>query len=256
MKKLLAVSLSNPLLIFTLLFAVLACRGRPAWAQAPAFRASTTAGNGAGTSVVVTKPTGTVQDDILINLLYLENTADTITAPSGWTELTACGGNQTGPTPDFRVKVYWLRAGASEPTSYTWSWTNSVWRTATMAAFSGAITTGDPTDGCSFNASATSSTSMTATGITTTVADTLVIFLGTEFDGSPTATPPSGMTERVDFANVYLADVAQASAGATGNKTATLSAAAWNTGSLTALKPPGGGGPAPQPRRLTLLGVG
>ena len=211
---------------------------------APVFRTFASAGNGIGTSVTVVKPSGTVENDILLACLYLEN-QEAVTPPSGFAELTGAGGTQVGYTPDYDVHIFWKRAGASEPANYTFSWTTSNWRTIWMARCDGTIASGDPTDPESFLASATSSLSMTAPGVTTTVDDTLILFCGTNGD-SRTVTPPSGMTERIEFSNVYLATVAQTSAGATGDKTATLSDTSWNTGSLVVLKPPAGETPVNQ----------
>ncbi len=208
---------------------------------APAFRASNNAFADA-TSITVTKPAGTAADDILVVGLFVEQTS-VITPASGFAEISDATGTQGGSSPPYKAHMFWKRAGGSEPADYTFTKAGparemSIW----MAAYSGAITSGDPVDVASFFASLTSTVSMKANSITTTVDDTMVIFFGTNFEFQR-ATPPGGMTEREDVDAVYLADVAQASAGATGDKTATLASAQWNTGSLIALKPPAAGGP-------------
>lgn len=204
--------------------------------MAIAYRASATAGGSSAANLTITKPTGTAADDILIMNLYTEGgPPPTMTPPTGWTELTGAGTTNTVSTPDMRQQVYWLRAGGSEPADYTWTFAES-WRAGQISAYSGGITTGDPTDPESVNAAAAADTAPIATAITTTVADTMVLYLHDCFD-TRTVTPPTGMTERVEFTLVYLAEVAQAVAGTTGTKTSTLSADSVWIAALTALLP-------------------
>lgn len=201
-------------------------------AVAPAFRdVATTAGSTSDT-VVISVPSATVDDDIMIAGIYTESDGQAITAPGGWTLLVTMD-NGTGA---FRTRWYWRRA-SSEPADYTWTATGSSWLGGGITAYSGAITTGSPIDANGSGDTGGADTSAVATSITTTVADTLIVY-GMHNVGGVTATPPSGMTERVDVASYYGADVAQASAGATGNKTATLASSQTWACFLLALKPP------------------
>lgn len=82
-----------------------------------AFRASATATNTNGTNginVTVTKPTGTVNGDLMIAVTH-GYTSDTFTAPSGWNFLTFVD-DSTG----LRSRAYW-KIAASEGASYLWT---------------------------------------------------------------------------------------------------------------------------------------
>jgi hypothetical protein len=56
--------------------------------------------------------------------LYYQSAIKTITAPSGWIEIAS--GEQSS-TPRFTLHVYYKVLGGSEPSTYTFSWTGSVW---------------------------------------------------------------------------------------------------------------------------------
>jgi Phage tail protein len=74
----------------------------------------------ASTSVNVTKPTGTVNNHVMVALITKDN-QNAITPPSGWNligTINATGGN-------LQYAAYWKLA-ASEGASYTWSWSGSV----------------------------------------------------------------------------------------------------------------------------------
>lgn len=76
----------------------------------PEFIASASAIGSSLTEVTVSKPTGTVQGDLMIAFMSKANTV-TWTQPSGWTEVADQGSN---PSIGISYKV----AGASEPSSY------------------------------------------------------------------------------------------------------------------------------------------
>lgn len=182
--------------------------------------------------------------------------ASSISAPAGWTqEQTAGYGNGALNAWQF-TKV----AGASEPANYTFTSAEIADIVASISAYSGCDTTtpvnvkGQQTN--------TSSTSVTAPSITTTVANTMLVgHFSTEFDTS--FTPPSGMTERsdqvsggglADFTS-EAADEAFAAAAATGTRVATAVDAEQNIGQLLALAPATTGA-ADRIPLLTLQGAG
>ena len=196
----------------------------------PAFRSASSGGEATGTGITLTAPSGIVNNDILLAFIYKENTADAITYPSGFTEKTTV----TQPATLFKCYLAWKRA-SSESGDYTFSWASDVWRAGLIMAISGAITSGDPFDVApSTNAPALPSDSVVASGITTQTVDTLLVAFAGIFS-SFTWTPPSGMTERVDFNNVSAATVAQAAIGASGDKTFTASGSDVYTTMLAAI---------------------
>ena len=219
------------LLLLALLFLTV-----PVWAQAPAFRAEANGGNGAGTSVTITKPTGTAADDILIFCINKENN-NAITWPSDFTE------KQSIDLTTSFLAFAWKRAGGSEPANYSASWTGSAWRNALIAAYSGVITTGDPFDPATVStfSDAASGTGITMSGITTTVADVLLIGMNGNLNDKTRTW--AELTERADIRTVAIGDLAQTSSGASGDKSATLESADTNRmGMLGGLKPPAVGG--------------
>jgi hypothetical protein len=181
-----------------------------------------------------------VANDVLLAQITVRGgTGTTITAPAGWTQVRR---DDSGTT--LAQAVYVLVAGASEPASYTWTFSSSQKASGGIAAYSG-VNTATPVNAHGGQANA-SSASVTAPSITTTVANAqLVGFFGTA--RGTTFTPPTGMTEQWDTASTgggaatrttsEGADEALGAAGATGTRVATAAAAEVNIGQLVALAP-------------------
>jgi hypothetical protein len=195
----------------------------------PVFRASSSTVYGSSVNTTIAKPTGTVDGDILLAVLFQGNVAGSPaipTPPAGWAQ----AGSYTVPTDgtfDGRCSVWWKRA-SFEPDNYTW--THPAYTTQmAMAAYSGCIDNGDPIDVSSTNsANFGGPLTATATGVTTTQVNTKLVYTGHNWTGSGTITPPTGMTERFDGL-VYLADEDRPTAGATGDRTQALaSPGAWS----------------------------
>lgn len=219
--------------------------------MAVAFRAATNLVATNATSAVQNKPTGTVDNDILVALLYVEG-GKTVTAPSGWTQFATF--HQA--TDNYDMTLWWKRA-ASEGTSWTWSWSApSVWRDAWVVALSGAVTSGSPLDGTSTSNSGTG-TAAACNSITLAETDSLILTCGSWFN-SNTATAPTGtptFTERVDTGNnVYCATASATASGAVGSKTITIAGSTdWSTfmvGVRSQVTAGGAALPAPGIRKL------
>jgi hypothetical protein len=192
--------------------------------MAVAFRSMTTAGGGAATSVTNTPPAGLSDNDILVFVIYKENT-NVVTFPAGFTEWFSRNASDTS----FQMSVAWKRA-ASEAGNYVASWTGSVWADGVLTAYSGAITSGDPADATAVSqANGDESGQCSCPSITTATANAMRIAIGEVFIGLSGATPPSGMTERVDFDDTTVADQIQASAGASGAKVFSTGAVSGQT---------------------------
>lgn len=191
-----------------------------------------------GTTLTVSKPTGTVEGDVMIALLAYYSALTINSAPAGWTLLTT----QTGGT-DAGIKVYYKVAGASEPASYAWTISAGDDFVGIISTFYNVNTT-TPIDAYG-GQGGTTTTTLTAPSITTTVANTHLVYLAGFNDANVTgasATAPSGMTETDDYAGTlyswgYVAGAAQAAAGATGTKAATLATGHQYAAVLLALKP-------------------
>lgn len=67
-----------------------------------------------GDSLVATKPSGVVSDDIIVIIVSC-GTGRTLSAPSGFTAATAV----TNASGQGKSQLFWKRAGSSEPSTYT-----------------------------------------------------------------------------------------------------------------------------------------
>jgi hypothetical protein len=222
-------------------------------AAAIAQRGAATTGTTTGTSLTINKPTGVVAGDVMIvNIAQIGNNT---TAPSlsGWTLIA--GADLLGVTLRYGAVLYKV-AGASEPTSYTFTLGAGVTdAVGAIVAFSGVDTTGGsgvggvgsgPFDATTGAIDVSDSATVTATTITTADANAAVIMFGMAANSAPTwsgwtTTSPGALTEIADFQStsdsVGAAWATKAAAGATGAGTATLSVTTRNGGILIALKP-------------------
>ncbi len=225
--------------------------------MAIAFRSSSIASANEVASLTITKPAGTVADDLLlVKLSFVPDGAPpVITYPAGWTEIRKDGVTNGEIVQAVARKV----AGASEPANYVFTWTTTSDVTGAMHAYSGEDTT-TPIDvhGGQKNAS---SVSVTAPSVTTTVADTMLVgFFGLQGNTARTFTPPTGMTERTDGGTTgalggiwaETADQPFVGPGATGTRVATCTVAGINIGQLVAIKPAAGAAPT----QITVLDSG
>ncbi|MFA5365655.1 MAG: hypothetical protein WC325_10795, partial [Candidatus Bathyarchaeia archaeon] len=126
-----------------------------------------------GTLAQINKPAGTIQNDFMMALLVstISNDAGTsmVVAPTGWTLLT----DYTQETYSGQhVYIYWKIAGASEPSSYTWTWASSCGWVAQITTFRG-VDTASP-----INVAGTvqqeSSSSPTSPSITTSASNCMI----------------------------------------------------------------------------------
>lgn len=227
---------------------------------APTLMTSSVSSYGGTDDVVFSAPSGLVDNDIIICSIFSFSTGSlaTMTPPTGFTELSVSPINVTDASSNLgRHQVWWKRA-ASESGSYTFTSTPSTnSRQSSIITVRDCITTGSPVDANSAN-SANFGQTTTATGITTTVAYDLLLWLSHDWTGGGSLSPPTGFTERYDSL-LYAADKAQTASGATGNFT--QSNANPPTGNpwsafLVALKPipPATGGVTASPSGVAATG--
>lgn len=169
------------------------------------------------TSLTIARPSGTTAGDLLI-LVLSKDGSGAVTTPTGWTLSNegACAGDAC------RLGVFWKVAAASEPATYSVSWTGSEQAAGAILRYTGADTT-TPINAVS--AGTGSSDTPTAPTATTTVANTRVVRIYGADDDDLSATPyPSGHTGRFNIesaggngtCSAGSADQVQAAAGATG----------------------------------------
>ena len=199
-----------------------------------AYRARTTLVSASGTSDSLSIPsTAQYGDTILAGILVAGGTGITITPPTDW-ELVL----RTDSTTVISLAVYRHRYLSASVTPVVFTITSAA-ALATLIVAGGAdqITVIDVSGGQA-NAS---SANCVAPAVVTTKTDAQIFGFFGAATGAVTATPPSGWTERADFAGAALglsvADVRQGTLGSSGTKTAVLSGAAVNIGVLVALAP-------------------
>ena len=179
-------------------------------------------------ALTINVPAGTVANDVMVAAIALKSASITITPPAGWTSLNRV--NQAAGDSNAQEIFYRIAAG-SEPASYTWNFSAAVFGAAGGVVTYRGVDTTTPIDVFGGNVTA-SATTHTATGVTATANNTMVISTHS-FSSAETWSPPAGMTERVDIASLTVAnaggislemnEVLQLAAGATGDKTATAS---------------------------------
>lgn len=207
--------------------------------SAPAFRAASSASTG-GPSATASTPAGLQQNDVMVAMVYISGW-DTIVAPTGWTELHTDINAETGAYS--RASVFWKRATASEPTSYTFDW-NDIYDDGivTISAYSG-VDTVTAVDGSTLVENPYS-TSAPAPSVTTATAPTrLVVGVGALNTTSSELTAPSSVTVRAaqeytGFGLVKMADQALSTTGSTGTRLFTNANPHYSHGATVALRAP------------------
>lgn len=227
--------------------------------MAIAFVAVATAGDASSTNLVITRPAAgnRAVDDVGVLDLYIE----TSTKPGfnnslgTWTDISSKvhGGG-------FEHYRYYERYASTVTSTFaaTWSAGNvAAWRTAIYTLYRGVSTNASPFDGTPTHSSNASQAEADILGITLTENNSLRHAGEADFDGR-TVTFQAGWSTRGDLGNLAVADQVVTSSGATGDSTATLSAASINTCGHHGFLATAGGGAAPQPPNhyRNLMGVG
>ena len=152
------------------------------------FRAATSMNKQtSGSSCTISKPTGTVKDDVMIAAFQF-NKGSAVTPPTGWNLLL----RTDDTTNSMSVISYSKVAGTSEPTSYTWTFAPiSGWCTGGIQAYIG-VSTSTPAD--VYGGQIGTSNSPTTPSLTTTAASDWLIGVWAVWNGNVTINLPIGMT--------------------------------------------------------------
>ncbi len=192
-----------------------------------------------------TKPSGLVAGDVMVAAFSVDASGVSITPPSGWQTMLAPLG--TG-SQSITIAAYAKVADANDAAASTFSFTlTSSKGNVGIRRYSGVDNTTPIDTTSSSNIFVGAASSITVTGITVSAGAMLVGGISVNVNNS-SATPPSGMTEVYDSGtsqHIEFAEVVQASAGASGDKTwggfttsSSQSVGAW----LGALRAAAGGG--------------
>lgn len=201
--------------------------------------------------ILISKPTGTLTDDVMVAFIQTQGNVNAFDAvPAGWTEVTTVRTPTTSNAGVF-MGAWWKRAAAGEGASYTWS-------LGASAVFSGAIVS---FSGCSTSGAVVASGSTTSdlatdltVGIPSITAPTTANWLVTGHGLNPSATSgvpitfTSTMTERFDStitddgttlrASMAVYTKTLTAAGAIGTQSATCTNDGRNIGIGVVLAPP------------------
>jgi hypothetical protein len=194
-----------------------------------AYRSSSSAGDQSfsASSISATLPSGEAQNDLDVILFGTSSIAPTAapthTTPSGYSLAGTNTFTSAGGVLNSRVSVFYRIAPAS-PAAVTLNCSANCAIAYARMAYDNPDTAAPY--GQAVFTDITSTTTPTAPAITTTKANALVLMFLTQ-GTAQTATPPSGMTERVDDSSIGFSafDVIQAAAGSTGSKAATVPSA-------------------------------
>ncbi|MDP9888351.1 PKD domain-containing protein [Pseudarthrobacter enclensis] len=205
---------------------------------------STTYSGTAVTGVSISAPAGTAAGDVLVAAITVDTNPGMASVPAGWTAMVNGLSINSSSTSGARVYVYYHVVGSSDPASYAWTLSAAAKWGGGITGYRGVNNT-TPLDAQVVTAvdASYSATSITAPSTTTATNGAMVIGgVGCDCASPMVSAPPSGWTQQWQAAGgqiAELADKVQATAGATGTATWTLSAqravAAWQA----ALKPAG-----------------
>lgn len=207
----------------------------------------------AGSNFVATKPTGTVDGDLIFILSCSDGNTGSLSAPDGsWTSLFTA----VNPTTDGQQLSGYYKVASSEGASWTFPHNFSSGNDLTWAAISYTgqhATWQDATPVRTTNSSSNSSVvTIALTGITTANNNSMVVWIGIGDPNSQnngTIAVPSGyssaMATYTNFSPLAIGDLVQSTAGATGTLNGSLtfsSGVAGFGGVVIAIRDAGGGG--------------
>ena len=179
-------------------------------------------------TLVIARPAGTVENDVLIASIGVRPSTAAITPPVGWILVRRM--DNSNPTANS-LAVY-HKVAASEPVSYTWELAGASYAAGGIQAFFG-VDNANPIDVENGQATPSGFDHRTPS-VVTTVPNAMIVTSHT-FSSSQTWTAPAGMAESFDqrsgpvnsFGQSILGSrVLQGTAGAIGVKTATASGVA------------------------------
>ena len=141
-----------------------------------------------GTTIVITKPTGILQSDLMFIYIGHESATDVLTTiPTGWTQAARTHNGSAN------AALYYKLAGASEPASYTFGFSASIRSGASLSIYRGCFSTTTPIDVISNTPQyTTSSTTYRAASMTLTSAySNIILFPSVVVSGSKTFNAPT-----------------------------------------------------------------
>lgn len=207
------------------------------------------------TEVQAAMPSGLANGDVVLAFVARPTAlGSSYTAPGGWPLVRALGVTAGGNDLSLRVHRRTITDASSEPASYTWLSSVVTGWSVTMLVYRG-VDTASPVN--AENGTTGTTTTITAPSVTTTADGCRVVVAHSSIRAM---SDPAGVTMRTNEVasgaseRLQVGDFGQASAGATGAKTATIDASNFpGIGATVALKP--ANNPPNAPTNLSPNGV-
>ena len=197
----------------------------------PVFRSITTTSIAGAPTMTITKPSGTVDNDLLFAAIWVDIGTRTVTPPSGWTVVANKLVN--ADTAQSRIITYY-KVAASEGASYGWGFSPSASANGHIMAINNIATTA-PLDVQS-ETQINGAGNFVAATVTTTFANDFLVMICSTNGGSRSFTPDGAMSERSDDTIIELSTQLVAASGATGSRTAVPSSGSFGWASLAGFK--------------------
>lgn len=223
---------------------------------APTYQAAGAAveagGNNNNTTTYSVSPAWPAHQINDIALLFVETAEGrdvTLTTPAGFAEVPGSPQATGSGTSGTRLTVYWARATSTSMPTPTLSAANHIY--ARILTYRGVITSGNPWDVTGGGVKTASTNTVTVSGVTTTADDTLIVQAvahdrdnASAHFSNQTNANLTGITERTDGGTAggngggfAVWDGVKATAGPTGNTTASITNNVVNAFLTLALKP-------------------
>ncbi len=213
-------------------------------------------------------PTHAINDVALLFVETAGGQVPTLSVPAGFVEVTGSPQTTGAGAAGTRITVFWARATSTIMASPTIVGPADHMY-ARIITYRGVVTAGNPWDVTGGGVKAAASTSVTVTGVTTTVANARIVQAVARDNDSAAAAFSAetnanltGIAERNDAGTIIggggglgVWDGLKATAGATGNTTATV-ASSINAFFTIALRPQGAAAPTYQAAGTQYLGSG
>lgn len=184
-------------------------------------------------------PASVASGDIIVIPIFVDTAATITGLPSGFAEAASSPIARPSGGGAHSLHVVWKRATGADTGTYGFTLSGSAFVAGAALRYTGCAASGNPWDvTTSADGGATNSTTTPAVSVTTTGADRMLLFAGTNWGGGAW-TPPTGFTERMDNSSeVNTADdKPQAVAGSSGSVTATCAGSNKTLAWLGALLP-------------------
>jgi hypothetical protein len=222
---------------------------------APAFGSIGTYLETSSASPAWAAPASVASGDVIVIPIFVDSTATITALPPGFAEATDSPIARPSGGGAHSLHVVWKRATGADTGTYSFTLSGSAFVAGAALRYTGCVASGNPWDvTTSADGGVTNSTTTPAVSVTTTGADRMLVFAGTNWGGGGW-TPPAGFTERIDNGSeVNTADDSvQVSAGSSGTVTATCAGSNKTLAWLGALIGTTGGAAAAAPADPGLL---